>query len=481
MSHGPSMSETTTLQALMTLLKCYIGTGILSMPKAFADSGYIFGVLGVILIGFLCNLCIHMLVQINQVLVTKPEQIPYDYQELAQLSFENGPKKLREYGQMSRKILTICLCLSQTGFCCAYALFIAKNLLQFAINLEIGFWHEDDVVYFLCLLLPIMIALNFIKSIYHLSLGSLFANVVQMASLLIILYNLVTNIPYIGDRKPFNHKLPQFVSTTAFTFEGITVTMPLYRSMKKRENFAKPFGVLNMAILFVIILYSSVGFLGYLKYGEDVGASITFSLPNEPLYIAVQFMYAFSITFSYPIQMYVAIHLMWPTIRDYLMERKKSELIVNMSDYMFRSSLVILTFVLAASIPELDLIIELIGAFACTSVAIIIPTVLHLVTFFERKSGLSRKWLIIKNTSILVFGLLVLCTGTYFSLVGIVERFQEKVESFDAASSSSPMFDNNNNNNNSSVNVTGKMPFWFDKLINLTHVATTNDDQSLNL
>ncbi|OTF77729.1 hypothetical protein BLA29_009884 [Euroglyphus maynei] len=211
------------MQALMTLLKCYIGTGILSMPKAFSDSGYIFGVLGVILIGFLCNLCIHMLVDINEILMTKPEQIPCDYQELAQLSFENGPKRLRQYGRLSRRILTICLCLSQTGFCCAYAIFIAKNLLQFMNDINIGYWRDDDVIYFLCLLLPIMIGLNFIKSINHLSIGSLIANIVQLTSLLIIIYNLVTNIPNIGDRKSFNYRLPQFVSTTAFTFEGITV------------------------------------------------------------------------------------------------------------------------------------------------------------------------------------------------------------------------------------------------------------------
>ncbi|OTF70402.1 hypothetical protein BLA29_011363 [Euroglyphus maynei] len=120
--------------------------------------------------------------------------------------------------------------------------------------------------------------------------------------------------------------------------------------------------------------------------------------------------------------------------------------------------------ILAASIPELDLIIELIGAFACTSVAIIIPTVLHLVIFYERKNGLAKKWLIIRNTTILIFGFLVLCTGTYFSLTGIVERFQtNSVDNNIVISTTTPFIAEDNNN------VTeDRLPFWFDKLINLT-------------
>lgn len=145
------------------------------------------------------------------------------HQQLAQISFENGPKKVRKYAKTSKTILMICLFLTQLGFCCAYALFIAKNLLQFAINLEIGGFGKDDVKIFLLILLPVMILLNFIKSIRHLAMGSTFANVVQLTSLIIIAYNLVTDVPSLSERKPIGNKLPQFVSTTVFTYEGITV------------------------------------------------------------------------------------------------------------------------------------------------------------------------------------------------------------------------------------------------------------------
>ena len=119
--------------------------------------------------------------------------------------------------------------------------------------------------------------------------------------------------------------------------------MPLYRSMKKRSNFGKKCGVINLAIVVVIILYCAMGFLGYLKYGEDVAASITLSLPKEPLYEAVQLMYALAITLSYPLQMFVAIHLLWPGIHDFLAHHQRSELFVSISEYVFRAVLVSFT------------------------------------------------------------------------------------------------------------------------------------------
>ena len=40
-------------------------------------------------------------------------------------------------------------------------------------------------------------------------------------------------------------------------------------------------GVINKSMVVVIILYTAVGFSGYLKYG-DVQGSITLNLPDEP-------------------------------------------------------------------------------------------------------------------------------------------------------------------------------------------------------
>ena len=50
--------------------------------------------------------------------------------------------------------------------------------------------------------------------------------------------------------------------------------------MKKKEQFIKPFGVLNVGMTIVTSLILVMGFLGYLKYGDNVEGSLTLNLPE---------------------------------------------------------------------------------------------------------------------------------------------------------------------------------------------------------
>jgi hypothetical protein len=89
-----------------------------------------------------------------------------------------------------------------------------------------------SIEYYLLILFPIILLLNFVKSIKHLSIASTFANLLQVAGLSIIVYNLVNNIP--PDSKltePVGTKIPLFFSTTVFSFEVIKVVSHSIRSL----------------------------------------------------------------------------------------------------------------------------------------------------------------------------------------------------------------------------------------------------------
>lgn len=49
--------------------------------------------------------------------------------------------------------------------------------------------------------------------------------------------------------------------------------------MKTPKNFGGYFGVLNIGMIFVVLLYVGMGFIGYWRYGDLVEASITLNFP----------------------------------------------------------------------------------------------------------------------------------------------------------------------------------------------------------
>lgn len=53
--------------------------------------------------------------------------------------------------------------------------------------------------------------------------------------------------------------------------------------METPQDFSGLTGVLNTGMVIVAALYTSVGFFGYLKYGDHVKGSITLNLPPNDL------------------------------------------------------------------------------------------------------------------------------------------------------------------------------------------------------
>ena len=76
-------------------------------------------------------------------------------------------------------------------------------------------------------------------------------------------------------------QLPLYFGTAIYAFEGIGVVLPLENKMKRPNDLKGWNGVLNTSMVIVSCLYIAVGFFGYLKYGDNVDASITLNMPVE--------------------------------------------------------------------------------------------------------------------------------------------------------------------------------------------------------
>lgn len=86
--------------------------------------------------------------------------------------------------------------------------------------------------------------------------------------------------------------------------------------------------------------------------------------------------------------------------------------------------LVLLTAI-AVGVPELEPFVGLTGSISGGSLVVIIPAVID--TVFRWPGGFGRmNWILWKNVLVLVFGLLVLGIGTYFSVVDIVAIYEKE-------------------------------------------------------
>ncbi|CAG8722428.1 1864_t:CDS:2, partial [Racocetra fulgida] len=107
--------------------------------------------------------------------------------------------------------------------------------------------------------------------------------------------------------------------------------IPITESMKEPEKFPK---VLTGVMIFITIIFTSIGVLSYAAFGKEVQTVVILNLPpNDPLVRIVQLLYALAILLSVPLQLFPAIRIMEQGI----FERSgKDNLLVKWQKNLFR-------------------------------------------------------------------------------------------------------------------------------------------------
>jgi solute carrier family 36 (proton-coupled amino acid transporter) len=154
---------------------------------------------------------------------------------------------------------------------------------------------------------------------------------------------------------------------------------------------------------------------GYLKYGDAVKGSITLNLGGDLLAQLVRLMMAMAIFLSYTLQFYVPINIIGPWLR----ARLHGENNRLLGDYLLRVGLVLFTFILAAMIPNLGAVISLVGAVSSSTLALIFPPIIEIVTFWDQGLG-KYNWILWKDIGIMIFGIMGFVFGSFTSILQIL-------------------------------------------------------------
>lgn len=420
--HRTVEHPTTSNETLIHLLKGSLGTGILAMPNAFHHAGWLVGGIGTLLIGILCTYCIHLLIKAEFELCRRKRVPSLNYPAVTQTALLEGPDALKPLSKVIIHIINAFLLIYQLGTCCVYVVFVASNIKAIA-----DYYTETptDVRLFMLIILLPLILINWVRNLKFLAPFSTFANAITLVSFGIILYYIFREPVSFEGREAVGNvaEFPLFFGTVLFALEAIGVILPLENEMKKPKQFGGNFGVLNKAMVLIVTLYIGMGFFGYLNYGADSKGSITLNLPEEEILAqCVKGMLAFAIYITHGLACYVAIDITW---NDYAKKRFGDSPRSVFYEYIVRTVLVLITFLLAVAIPNLELFISLFGALCLSALGIAFPALIQTCTYWHQRHGWAKTWMIVKNVIIGIIAIVGLVVGTSTSLKEIVQTFFE--------------------------------------------------------
>lgn len=384
------------VKTFFTLLKAFIGTGIMFLPKAFKNGGMLFSAITMIVVSAVTALCFELL------LSCRKQYGGAGYGDLGRSI--SGPKL--------RALILVSITLSQLGFVCAGLIFTADNLASFADAVSKTKGEPLSTNALIGIQLVILIPMSFIRNISKLGPAALLADVFILIGLTYIYWYDISWISKMGGFHPsielFNPRdFTMTIGSAIFTFEGIGLILPIQSSMAQPEHFSK---LLYIVMFIITIIFTSVGVLCYGTFGENVSVEVITNFPQTSKVVnAVQFLYAMAVLVGTPVQLFPAMRNI--ELKIFGRASGKQSSMTKWKKNAFRTCLVLFTGIVAAvGASDLDKFVALIGSFACVPLVYIYPAYLHY------KGVAERPWAKAGDIAMMVVGLVAMVYTTSITI-----------------------------------------------------------------
>lgn len=341
--------------AILLLLKGFVGTGVLFLPKAYLNGGMLFSNVVLLIVAAISYFCFILLVQTHD-----------------KIGGSFGDMGGQLYGNYMRVVILVSVALSQMGFVSAYIVFTAENLQAFVAAVsKCRTWI--DIKYIILLELIIFLPFSLIRDISKLGFTALISDAFILLGLIYIgTYDVGTIITNRGfaDIVNFNPRdWTLFIGTALFTFEGIGLIIPIKEAMKEPSKFPM---VVAVVMAIITVVFTAMGALSYAAFGSSTKTVVLLNLPQEnKLVNAVQFFYSLAILLSTPLQLFPAIRI----AENGLFTRSgKHHPYIKWKKNVFRFLIVAICAAIAwGGAADLDKFVALIGSFACVPLVMIYP------------------------------------------------------------------------------------------------------------
>ncbi|KAI8064990.1 transmembrane amino acid transporter protein-domain-containing protein [Thamnidium elegans] len=377
-------------KALFMLLKAFIGTGVIFLPGSFVSGGL---VLSIILMVLLASLCLVAF----QILVKAQQSVGGSYGDVAQ----------HLYGPWLKHLIHLFLCISQMGFVASYLIFISEN-----IGIVVNTLNDCNAPfapkYYIWIVLIVIIPLCWVRKIARLSWVAIIADVFIAFGLICILYFTSAQIAQHGVGKNIilvnQENFGLMIGTAVFSYEGIGMVLPIVEGMKNPEKFPR---VLTIGMIICSSVFTLIGAIGYIAYGDITQASVVANIPRVPLSVTVQLLYAIAMILTSPFMLYPPLTI----VEKYIFGNRSGKVSfkIKMSKNFVRSLIAVICAVISFCVgsDNLNKFVALVGSLACMPLCFIFPGLFHYKITTKRSARILDVALIVFGFGILVYTLYV--------------------------------------------------------------------------
>ena len=359
-------------KSFFTLLKAFIGTGIMFLPKAFNNGGILFSSMTLISVALISCLCFRLLLQCR-------ERYGGSYGDLG--AAIGGPKL--------RSVILASITLSQIGFVSSGMIFIAQNLNSFFDAVTSSHTTPLGTNALISLQLVVLVPLALIRDISGLGPAALLADVFILIGLVYIWFYDISTMASNGIHPTVELFNPNAFALTIgsciFTFEGIGLILPIQSSMARPEHFSN---LLYTVMIIITLIFTSVGALCYSTFGTDTRIEVISNFPQtSKLVNTIQFLYSMAILVGTPVQLFPATRIIETSLFDERASGKRSKA-TKWKKNALRTGMTVLCAVIAiVGASDLDKFVALIGSFACVPLVYIYPAWLHYKAVAEGRAA----------------------------------------------------------------------------------------------
>ena len=383
--YNKTQKSATIFSSSVNLSNTVIGAGILGIPSATRNSGYIMGIFLFAFISIIAAYTMHL----SMCVALCVEYSSYD--ALCKITI---PKM--------KKVADLIVGFATWGVLVAYFVVIGdsmdlamieflsdtnKRVIIFGWN-SYDFWIDRYfwmVLYLIIFIIP-TISLKKMDSLRFTSFFALFIFIVLM--IMVILYWLVDDFDACGNDQrddevvdvcndgitAFPTDWAEFVKTASifiFAYECHSNLWPI-RNELKVPTVTRLTKVSINTVIFCTVIYAVIGYAGYLTYGVNVDGNIINNYPQSRLVGIIRVGLAFAITFSFPVALYPARECFAT-----LFFNKKPEELKWYTFYGMTYTMAILGIITAIIVDDLEIVLAVIGDIGGTAIVFVFPALFY--------------------------------------------------------------------------------------------------------